>query len=266
MMPEDRVAALGEIAGRVRTCILCPLHKGRTRAVPGAGDPFAEIMFIGEGPGYNEDKQGLPFVGRSGDYLTELIQSIGLTRDQVFITNVVKCRPPENRDPLPVEIDTCRPYLDNQQTLIDPLVIVTLGRFSMARYFPGGKITAIHGRPKYEGTRAFIPLFHPAAVLRNPALEEPMAEDFRRILDVLAEVKRRRAGGTPGDTPVEAPAEATPPAAAPPSLAAPPAKAAPPAPASPQRSLFETLPPEPATPPEPPPSPDDSKPTQLSLF
>lgn len=265
-MTDDRAAALEAIAAQVQSCTRCALHKGRTRAVPGAGSPYAEIMFIGEGPGYNEDKQGLPFVGRSGNYLTELIESIGLTRADVFITNVVKCRPPENRDPLPDEMNTCRPYLDEQQALIDPLVIVTLGRFSMGRYFPGGKITAIHGRPKYEGDRAYIPLFHPAAVLRNPALEEPMAEDFRLILEVLAEVKRRRAGGTPGDTPVEAPAEATPPAAAPPSLAAPPAKAAPPAPASPQRSLFETLPPEPATPPEPPPSPDDSKPTQLSLF
>ena len=254
-MPEDRVAALGEIAGRVRTCILCPLHKGRTRAVPGAGDPFAEIMFIGEGPGYNEDKQGLPFVGRSGDYLTELIQSIGLTRDQVFITNVVKCRPPENRDPLPVEIDTCRPYLDNQQTLIDPLVIVTLGRFSMARYFPGGKITAIHGRPKYEGTRAFIPLFHPAAVLRNPALEEPMAEDFRRILDVLAEVKRRRAG----EPPVEAG-----PAAQEPSLKT---ELPPPPPAAPQRRSFDAPPaPAPEPPPDPPAAPDNDRPTQLRLF
>jgi len=263
-MTDERAAALEAIAEQVRVCTRCALHKGRNKAVPGAGSPHAEILFIGEGPGYNEDKLGLPFVGRSGDYLTELIQSIGLTRDDVFITNVVKCRPPENRDPLPAEMDACRPYLDEQQALIDPLVIVTLGRFSMGRYFPGGKITAIHGRPKYEGDRAYIPLFHPAAVLRNPALEEPMAEDFRRILEVLAEVKRRRAGGAPAE-PAPQPAELAPPPAAP----APPVKEAPPAPASPQRSLFDALPPEPAAPPappEPPASPDDSKPTQLSLF
>lgn len=265
-MTDDRAVALEAIAAQVQTCTRCALHKSRTKAVPGAGSPYAEIMFIGEGPGYNEDKQGLPFVGRSGNYLTELIESIGLTRGDVFITNVVKCRPPENRDPLPDEMATCRPYLDEQQAIIDPLVIVTLGRFSMGRYFPGGKITAIHGRPKYEGGRAYIPLFHPAAVLRNPALEEPMAEDFRRILDVLAEVKRRRAGDVADEAPAEAMAEA--PIEVPPP-AAPPAKTAPPPPASPQRSLFETLPPEPAAPaapPEPPPSPDDNKPTQLSLF
>jgi DNA polymerase len=255
-MTDERIAALEAIASQVRVCTLCPLHKSRTRAVPGAGNPQAEILFIGEGPGYNEDKQGLPFVGRSGDYLTELIRSIGLTRDEVFITNVVKCRPPENRDPMPDEIAACRPYLDAQETHIDPLVIVTLGRFSMARYFPGGKITAIHGRPKYEGTRAYIPLFHPAAVLRNPALEEPMAEDFRRILEVLAEVKRRRAGEQPPASeltpaPHEAPVQAPPP----------------PAPSIPQRSLFDAPAAPPAPPPEPPAPPgDDERPVQLSLF
>lgn len=257
-MTDDRIAALEAIADQVRVCAKCELHKSRTKSVPGAGSPFAEILFIGEGPGYNEDKLGLPFVGRSGNYLTELIQSIGLTRDDVFITNVVKCRPPENRDPLPAEIGACRPYLDEQEALIDPLVIVTLGRFSMGRYFPGGKITAIHGRPKYEGDRAYIPLYHPAAVLRNPALEEPMAEDFRRILDVLAEVKRRRAGGPAADAPAAT------------AIAEPvPVKSAPPPPASPQRSLFEPVPPapaEPPAPPEPPPAPDDDKPVQLSLF
>lgn len=264
-MADDNAAALEAIAAQVRVCVKCDLHKSRTKAVPGAGNPHAEILFIGEGPGYNEDKQGLPFVGRSGDYLTELIQSIGLTRDDVFITNVVKCRPPENRDPLPGEIEACKFYLDGQEAGIDPLVIVTLGRFSMARYFPGGKITAIHGRPKYEGDRAYIPLFHPAAVLRNPALEEPMADDFRRILEVLAEVKRHRAGGAPAVSPAVTPPEPPVPPATPDAPAKTPP---PPATASPQRGLFDQPPAasDAPAPPEPPPAPDDDKPTQLSLF
>lgn len=258
-MTDDRAATLEAIAAQVRVCTLCALHKSRTNAVPGAGDPHAEILFIGEGPGFNEDRQGLPFVGRSGDYLTELIESIGLTRKDVFITNVVKCRPPENRDPLPDEIATCRPYLDEQEQIIDPLVVVTLGRFSMARYFPGAKITAIHGRPKYEGNRGYIPMFHPAAVLRNPALEESMAADFRRILDVLAEVRQRRSGHKPAPL-TSAPAPAPTPD---------PAKSPPP-PEKPQRSLFDPPPASPAPAPEPPPAApgdsDDDHPVQLTLF
>lgn len=193
-MSEARAAALEEIAARVRVCTLCDLYKQRTNAVPGAGNPHAEIMFIGEGPGFHEDQQGVPFVGRSGVVLDEGLSSIGLTREDVFITSVVKCRPPGNRDPLPIEIETCRQYLDPQIELIDPLVIVTLGRFSMARYFPGAKITEIHGRAKYQDGRACVPLFHPAAALRNPAVRKLMAEDFQRIPEALAEVKRRRAG------------------------------------------------------------------------
>ncbi|MBE2266747.1 MAG: uracil-DNA glycosylase [Anaerolinea sp.] len=190
--------ALNQIAAEVRTCTLCDLHKTRTRAVPGAGSYHTEILFIGEGPGFNEDKQGLPFVGRSGDYLEKMFKLIGMSRDQVFITNVVKCRPPENRDPLPYEIDTCKPYLDQQINLIDPLLIVTLGRHSMARYFPGGKITQIHGQPKFENGRGYYPLFHPAAVLRNPTLEPQMEADFRRIPEILAKLRQERAhGATP---------------------------------------------------------------------
>ena len=205
-MVEDRAAALAEIAAQVRTCTKCDLHHGRTHAVPGAGNPNAEIMFIGEGPGYHEDQQGLPFVGRSGDYLVNLIKLIGLTRDQVFIGNVVKCRPPGNRDPLPDEILTCRPYLDGQIAAIDPLVIVTLGRFSMARYFPGAKITQIHGKPKFENGRAYYPMFHPAAALRSPALTPQMEDDIRRIPEVVAQVKEMRVGGAaPAETPKDEP-------------------------------------------------------------
>ena len=198
-MMTDRAAALEEIAAQVRICTLCDLHKGTKKAVPGAGNPTTEILFIGEGPGYNEDQQGLPFVGRSGDYLQKMLALIGLKREQVFITNVVKHRPPENRDPLPDEIAACKPYLDRQIELIDPLLIVTLGRFSMARYFPGGKITQIHGKPKFDGRVAYYPLFHPAAVLRNPTLEPQMEADFKAIPGILEQIRNLRAKN--GDAP-----------------------------------------------------------------
>jgi DNA polymerase len=208
-MADDRAAALMRIAEEVKVCTRCPLYKGTTNPVPGAGDPYAKIMFIGEGPGFYEDKQGLPFVGRSGDYLNYLLKLIGLDREKVFITNVVKHRPPENRDPLPDEINACKIYLDRQIELIQPAVIVTLGRFSMARYFPNGKITQIHGQPKYDGNpvTAYYPLFHPAAVLRNPDLRKPMEADFKRLLDVVTEVDKRRAGGSssPGSSSTPAP-------------------------------------------------------------
>ncbi len=191
-MAEDRAAALAEIANQVRSCKLCRLHEQATNGVPGAGNDHAEIMFIGEGPGFHEDKQGLPFVGRSGEYLDYLLNLIGLKRDQVFIANVVKHRPPENRDPLPDEMLACKPYLDRQIEIIDPLVIATLGRFSMARYFPNGKITQIHGKAKFENDRAYYPFFHPAAVLRNPELRRDMEADFKRMMEVLAQVKEQR--------------------------------------------------------------------------
>lgn len=194
-MSDERAEALGKIAAEVRTCKLCDLWKGRTHAVPGAGNLHSDILFVGEGPGYNEDKQGLPFVGRSGTYLEALLKLINLKRDDVFITNVVKCRPPENRDPLPAEISTCKPYLDQQINLIDPLMIVTLGRFSMARYFPNGKITQIHGQAKIENGRAYFPLFHPAAVLRNPDLQSQMEADFKRIPETLEKVRQLRDAG-----------------------------------------------------------------------
>ncbi|HLV37198.1 MAG TPA: uracil-DNA glycosylase [Spirillospora sp.] len=193
-MTDDRAAALKKIADEVATCTRCPLYKGTTNPVPGTGNPHAEIMFIGEGPGYYEDQQGLPFVGRSGDYLTYLLKLINLEREQVFITNVVKHRPPNNRDPQPDEIMACKVFLERQIAIIQPAVIVTLGRFSMARYFPNGKISQIHGQPKYTGepVTAYYPLFHPAAVLRNPDLRRTMEADVRRLPEVVAEVNRRR--------------------------------------------------------------------------
>lgn len=195
----DRAAALAAIAERVRTCTLCGLYKGATNPVPGAGDIYTDIVFVGEGPGFNEDRQGLPFVGRSGEYLNYLLGLIGLKREQVFITNVVKHRPPDNRDPLPDEIIACKTYLDEQLALIDPAVIVTLGRFSMARYFPGGKISQIHGQPRYDERCAYYPLFHPAAALRTPALRRDMEADIHRLPEIVAKVKTMRANG--GNTP-----------------------------------------------------------------
>lgn len=211
-MSGESAAALETIAAEIRACTACRLYQGTTNAVPGYGDVKAEILFIGEGPGFNEDKQGLPFVGRSGQYLDYLLSLIGLKRAQVFITNVVKHRPPDNRDPQPDEIIACKHFLDRQIAIIDPLVIATLGRFSMARYFPDARISTIHGRPRYDGARAYYPLFHPAAALRNPGLRNDMEDDIRRIPEILVEVKRRRADGLPaadeppaGEDPAEPP-------------------------------------------------------------
>ncbi len=158
---------LKEIAAEVSICSRCDLCKGRTKAVPGEGSPHAKILFIGEGPGFHEDRQGRPFVGPSGQFLEELLKSIGLKRSDVFITNVVKCRPPENRDPLPVEINACDDYLERQIAALKPLVIVTLGRVSMAKFFGGEKISVIHGRPRKKDGYVCIPMFHPAAALRT---------------------------------------------------------------------------------------------------
>lgn len=198
----ERQAEMDAIAEQVSVCTRCPLHAGRTRAVPGAGPTDAAIMFIGEGPGFHEDRQGLPFVGQSGKYLEELLALIGLNRTQVFIGNVVKCRPPENRDPMPKEIETCTTlYLFRQIELISPKVIVTLGRHSMGLFLPGAKITQVHGQARWKDDRAILPLFHPAAVLRNPDLRTAMAADFKKIPEILAEYDRRHKGKSGGDEP-----------------------------------------------------------------
>lgn len=191
-MSSQQPEQLAAIAHEIATCQACRLYENTTHPVPGYGDPNADILFIGEGPGANEDKQGLPFVGRSGRYLDYLLELIGLERSQVFITNVVKHRPPDNRDPSPDEIIACKPFLDRQIATIDPLVIATLGRFSMARYFPDARISRIHGQPRYDGDRAYYPLFHPAAALRNPNLRHDMEADIRRLPEIVAEVRRRR--------------------------------------------------------------------------
>jgi uracil-DNA glycosylase family 4 len=171
----------------IHSCTLCPLHQGRTQAVPGEGPPGADIMFIGEGPGFHEDRQGRPFVGAAGQFLEELLASIGMTREQVFIANVVKCRPPGNRDPLPNELSACEPYLERQIQLIKPKVIVTLGRFSMYRYFPGASISKIHGQPKRVGNLLVVPMFHPAAALHQPKWRPLIETDFKKLPGLIAE-------------------------------------------------------------------------------
>ena len=184
---------LQQVALQVRDCQKCPLGRLRLHAVPGEGPADAEIMFIGEGPGYHEDQQGRPFVGSSGQMLESLLTSIGLTRQQVFIANVIKCRPQNNRDPLPDEIEACRPYLDRQIELINPLLIVTLGRFSMARFFPPtARITRVHGQPLRLEGRTVLPLFHPAAVLRNPEWHQDLRNDFATIPTLVAEIRQQR--------------------------------------------------------------------------
>lgn len=176
---------LNQVAAEVRVCTLCELAKTRTQAVPGEGAAQADIMLIGEGPGFHEDKQGRPFVGPSGQFLNDLLASAGYKREEVFITNVVKCRPPGNRDPQPDEIEACAGYLDRQIALINPKIIVTLGRFSMARWFAGQKISAIHGKAKKIDGRVVVPMFHPAAALHQPALRSAIEEDFRRLRDII---------------------------------------------------------------------------------
>ena len=174
MTDAGRQSALEAIAAEVRVCTNCRLSQTRTRAVPGEGDPETEVVFVGEGPGFNEDRGGRPFIGRAGDLLVKLLASIGWRREDVFITNVVKCRPPDNRDPQPDEIAACAPYLRRQLEVLDPAVIVTLGRFSMATFMPGARISAAHGtvRPVDPATGAasavVFAMYHPAAALRTP--------------------------------------------------------------------------------------------------
>jgi len=153
--------------------------------VPGEGPEQIDVMFVGEGPGFHENQQGRPFVGAAGVFLGELLQSIGLSRDKVFITNVVKCRPPGNRDPLPEEIKACRAYLDRQIELLRPKVIVTLGRYSMARAFPNERISRIHGQPKKIEGIVFVPMYHPAAALHQPSLRHTIEEDFKKLPEIL---------------------------------------------------------------------------------
>ena len=180
---------LPSLSAAVHSCRRCPLGHSRTKAVPGVGPAGARIMIVGEAPGQNEDQQGEPFVGAAGKLLDQLLSGIGLSRADVFITNILKCRPPNNRDPLPDEIAACSDYLDRQIALIQPRVICTLGRFSMAKFFPPGSMRALHGRTTRHGAVTCYALYHPAAALRDPRLKDVFAEDFRRIPEVLAQAE-----------------------------------------------------------------------------
>ena len=174
-----------DLIHRIRSCTLCTLSEKRTQAVPGEGSLDAEIMFVGEGPGFYEDRDGRPFVGPAGKFLDELLQSIGLRRETVYITNMVKCRPPNNRDPLPGEVSACRPYLDSQLEMISPEVIVTLGRHSFSKFFPSQSLTKARGRSQQWRNLTVYPIYHPAAALHNPRLRSVIVEDFSRLPDVV---------------------------------------------------------------------------------
>ncbi|MEN9562951.1 MAG: hypothetical protein RIR73_1195 [Chloroflexota bacterium] len=180
---------LEQIAREISVCTKCALHESRKKAVTGEGPVDAEIMFIGEGPGFHENEQGRPFVGASGKFLDQLLEQAGVTRSEVFIANVVKCRPPANRDPQPDELQACNVYLDGQIEVINPSIIVTLGRISMGRYFPGAKITSVHGQMQNIGGRFIIPMYHPAAALHQPALRPAILADFAKLPGQLNEAR-----------------------------------------------------------------------------
>jgi len=174
-------ALLSAVAAEVSGCTRCPLHVGRKLTVPGEGNPLSDVLLVGEGPGGREDATGRPFVGPAGQLLDELLQSIGWAREHVFIANVVKCRPPGNRDPEPEEISACRPYLDRQEAALDPAVIVTLGRHSLRRYLPDARIGEVHGRLRRSGGRFVFPMYHPAAALHQSSLRETLFADVRGL-------------------------------------------------------------------------------------
>jgi len=178
---------LTDLYTEIAACDRCTLAKGREHTVPGEGPSEAEIMFIGEAPGFHENRLGRPFVGAAGHFLEELLSSIGMKRTDVYICNVVKCRPPNNREPLPNEIEACRPYLDRQIELVKPRLIITLGRYSMARFLPKASISKVHGIPTRIGEVVLLPMFHPAAALHQPKYRADIEQDFLRIPAILAQ-------------------------------------------------------------------------------
>ena len=201
MTHAERRAALAAIAAEVRDCSRCRLHETRTNAVPGEGHPDTQVVFVGEGPGFNEDRQGRPFVGRAGDVLVKLLASVQWRRDEVFITNIVKCRPPDNRDPQPDEIAACEPFLRRQLEALDPALVVTLGRHSMGRFMPGARISQAHGtvRPADPATGAgdasVYAMYHPAAALRTPEIERTSYNDMQGVPGALEASRARRSAG-----------------------------------------------------------------------
>jgi uracil-DNA glycosylase len=214
---SPQAQALAEIAGQVAVCTRCQLHYSRKKSVPGEGPLNAEVLLIGEGPGFYENEQGRPFVGAAGKFLDELLEKGGVSREAVYITNVVKCRPPGNRDPLPEELSACGDYLDRQVDTIAPRVIVTLGRYSMARFMPNAKISEVHGQPMWRNGRMLIPMYHPAAALHQPVLKTTLERDFARLSEFIQQARqgnqpkssqvRESASPEPEKKPDEKPAE-----------------------------------------------------------
>jgi len=193
----DAAEALHQVAQEVSVCTKCTLANTRKLSVPGEGPAAAQVMLIGEGPGFHENEQGRPFVGAAGKFLDELLAKGGFARSDVFIANVVKCRPPGNRDPLPEELEACAGYLDRQIAAINPLVIVTLGRFSMAKFFENARISEVHGKPKWIDSRFIIPMFHPAAALHQPKYRPMLEEDFSHLPKWVAEAQHRAEAAKP---------------------------------------------------------------------
>jgi len=199
----DAVAEIEELSEEVRTCTRCGLHRTANRGVPGEGPVDARIMLVGEAPGFNEDKQGRPFVGAAGRFLEELLSVAGLKREDVYITNVVKHRPPNNRDPMPDELAACVPYLRRQIELINPQVIVTLGRFSLGTFFPGSMISMVHGEIREKDGRQFFAMYHPAAALHQDRLRQTLLDDMKKLSEFLERVPDQGAAPSVEDVPDE---------------------------------------------------------------
>jgi uracil-DNA glycosylase len=181
---------LNKIAQEVSVCKKCELHYSRKLAVPGEGPANASIMFIGEGPGFHENEQGRPFVGAAGKFLDELLGKIGMKRQDVFIANVVKCRPPGNRDPMLQELTACSEYLERQIQVINPMVIVTLGRYSMAHFLPNARISEVHGQARKVKGRLIVAMYHPAAALHQQSLRPTIEADFARLPELIAQTEQ----------------------------------------------------------------------------
>jgi len=185
MIAADRKSTMASLNAEIAECAGCELSTTRTRTVPGEGSFDAQIAFIGEAPGYYEDQQGRPFVGPAGQFLDQLLGSIGLRRPDVFIGNVIKCRPPQNQDPLPHQIRACEEWLKRQLEIIDPKLVVTLGRYSMAKFFPGQSISRIHGQVRRVGDLLVVPMYHPAAALHQGSLRKTIEDDFKKLPPLL---------------------------------------------------------------------------------
>jgi DNA polymerase len=197
---------LTQVAKEVSVCQKCALYHSRKKAVPGEGPANADIMLIGEGPGFHENEQGRPFVGAAGNFLNELLAEAGLKRPDVWIGNVVKCRPPNNRDPLPEELAACNEYLERQIAAINPKIIITLGRYSMGKFMPGAKISSVHGQMRRTGERHVIPMFHPAAALHQAALKPAILKDFSQLPKLLEQARLAQKYANPAQV-VEEPKE-----------------------------------------------------------